>query len=286
MKGGLFMLNYKIVGNAMQQVVVELGANQTVYSESGKFLWKTDNVKFETSFNVSDKKGHFEEKSSGGLMGKFMDTAISVGKRKLAGESAAFQVFNVTHGESGLVTFSQTIPGEIKALNIEDFGVLYVQKDGFLAAENTVDFDIALTKKIGAGMFGGEGFILEKFSDKGTLFIGSCGNFIELNPADYGGKIQIDTGALVAFDKNIDYDIEWVGGSVGQVAKNLLFGGEGLFLATLSGNGMVLIQSMNITSLARTLFRNATKSSPEDRSSGKMLGGLGSLLGELGGDKF
>lgn len=280
------MLNYKIVGNAMQQVVVELGANQTVYSESGKFLWKTDNVKFETSFNVSDKKGHFEEKSGGGLMGKFMDTAISVGKRKLAGESAAFQVFNVTHGENGLVTFSQTIPGEIKALNIEDFGVLYVQKDGFLAAENTVDFDIALTKKIGAGMFGGEGFILEKFSDKGTLFIGSCGNFIELNPADYGGKIQIDTGALVAFDKNIDYDIEWVGGSVGQVAKNLLFGGEGLFLATLSGNGMVLIQSMNITSLARTLFRNATKSSPEDRSSGKMLGGLGSLLGELGGDKF
>jgi len=280
------MLNYKIVGNAMQQVVVELGANQTMYSEAGKFLWKTDNIKFETSFNVSDKKGHFEEKSGGGFMGKFMDTAVQVGKRKLAGESAAFQVFNVTHGESGLVTFSQTIPGEIKAINIEDFGVLYVQKDGFLAAENTVDFDIALTKKIGAGFFGGEGFILEKFSDVGTLFIGSCGNFIELNPADYGGKIQIDTGALVAFDKNIDYDIEWVGGSVGQVAKNLLFGGEGLFLATLSGNGKVLIQSMNITSLARTLFRNATKSSPEDRSSGKMLGGLGSLLGELGGDKF
>ena len=280
------MLNYKIVGNAMQQVVVELGADQTMYSEAGKFLWKTDNMKFETSFNVGDKKGHFEEKSGGGFMGKFMDTAVTVGKRKLAGESAAFQVFNVTHGESGLVTFSQTIPGEIKAINIEDFGVLYVQKDGFLAAENTVDFDIALTKKIGAGFFGGEGFILEKFSDVGTLFIGACGNFIEINPADYGGKIQIDTGALVAFDKNIDYDIEWVGGSVGQVAKNLLFGGEGLFLATLSGNGKVLIQSMNITSLARTLFRNATKSSPEDRSSGKMLGGLGSLLGELGGDRY
>lgn len=280
------MLNYKIVGNAMQQVVVELGSSQTMYSEAGKFLWKTDNINFETSFNVSDKKGHFEEKSGGGFLGKFVDTAVTVGKRKLAGESAAFQVFNVTRGDNGLVTFSQTIPGEIKALNIEDFGQLFVQKDGFLAAENTVDFDIALTKKVGAGMFGGEGFILEKFSDKGTLFIGSCGNFIELNPADYGGKIQIDTGALVAFDKNIDYDIEWVGKSAGQVAKNLLFGGEGLFLATLSGNGMVLLQSMNITSLARTLFKNATKSSPEDRSSGKMIGGLGSLLGELGGDKF
>jgi len=280
------MLNYKIVGNAMQQIVVELGANQIVYSEAGKFLWKTDNINFETSFNVSDKKGHFEEKGGGGLLGKFMDTAVSVGKRKLAGESAAFQVFNVTHGESGLVTFSQTIPGEIKALNIEDVGELYVQKDGFLAAENTVDFDIALTKKVGAGFFGGEGFILEKFSDKGTLFIAACGNFIELNPADYGGKIQIDTGALVAFDKNIEYDIEWVGKSAGQVAKNLLFGGEGLFLATLSGNGKVILQSMNITGLARTLFRNASKSSPEDRSSGKMIGGLGSLLGELGGDKY
>ncbi len=280
------MLNYKIVGNAMQQIVVELGSKQIMYSEAGKFLWKTDNIKFETAFNVSDKKGAFEEKSGGGLLGKFMDTAVSVGKRKLAGESAAFQVFNVTHGESGLVTFSQTIPGEIKAINIEDVGELYVQKDGFLAAENTVDFDIALTKKIGAGMFGGEGFILEKFSDRGTLFIGACGNFIELNPADYGGKIQIDTGALVAFDKNIDYDIEWVGKSAGQVAKSLFFGGEGLFLANLSGNGKVILQSMNISSLSRTLFRNAARSSPEDRSNGNVIGGLGSLLGELGGDKY
>lgn len=280
------MLNYKIIGNAMQQIVVELGAEQIVYSEAGKFLWKTDNIKFDTSFNVSDKKGHFEEKGGGGLLGKFMDTAVNVGKRKLAGESAAFQVFNVTHGQSGLVTFAQTIPGEIKALNIEDYGELYVQKDGFLAAENTVDFDIALTKKVSAGFFGGEGFILEKFSDVGTLFIGACGNFIELNPADYGGKVQIDTGALVAFDKNIDYDVEWVGKSAGQVAKNLLFGGEGLFLATLSGNGKVILQSMNITALARTLFRNATKPSAEDRSNGNMLGGLGSLLGEFGGDKY
>jgi uncharacterized protein (AIM24 family) len=127
---------------------------------------------------------------------------------------------------------------------------------------------------------------LEKFSDKGTLFIGACGNFIEVNPADYGGKIQIDTGALVAFDKNISYDVEWVGKSAGQVAKSLFFGGEGLFLANLSGNGRVILQSMNVTSLSRTLFRNVGKSSPEDRSGGNVLGGLGSLLGELGGDKY
>lgn len=279
------MLKYKIAGNAMQQLVVELKAGQTMYSEAGKFLWKTDNVTFDTAFNVSDKKGYFEEKGNGGLFGKFVDTAVNVGKRKLAGESAAFQVFDVTHGQSGLVTFAQTIPGEIMAFNIEDYGEFYVQRDGFLAAENTVDFDIALTKKIGAGMFGGEGFILEKFSDVGTVFIGACGNFIELNPADYGGKIQVDTGAIVGFDKNIAYDVEWVGKSVGQVAKNLLFGGEGLFLATLSGSGKVILQSMNITSLARTLFRSATKTSPEDRSNGNILGGLGSLFGEFG-DKY
>jgi uncharacterized protein (AIM24 family) len=279
------MISYKILGNAMQQILIELKAGQVVYSESGKFLWKTENIEFETSFNVSDKKGHFEQTNSGGMFGKFMDTAINVGKRKLAGESAAFQVFNVTHGQSGLVAFSQTIPGEIMALNIEDYGEFYVQKDGFIAAENTVDFDIALTKKVGAGMFGGEGFILEKFSDIGTVFIGACGNFIELNPADYGGKIQVDTGAIVGFDKNITYDVEWVGKSVGQVAKNLLFGGEGLFLATLSGNGKVILQSMNISSLARTLFKNAVKSSPEDRTGGNILGGLGSLLGDFG-DKY
>jgi uncharacterized protein (AIM24 family) len=279
------MLNYKIVGNAMQQVVVELTADQTMYSESGKFLWKTDNIQFETSFNVGDKKGYFEQKSGGGFLGKFVDTAVNVGKRKLAGESAAFQVFNVTSGQNGLVTFAQTIPGEIMAVNVEEYGEFFVQRDGFLAAENTVDFDIALTKKIGAGMFGGEGFILEKFSDEGTLFIGACGNFIELNPADYGGKIQIDTGALVAFDSNIDYDVEWVGKSVGQVAKNLLFGGEGLFLATLSGNGKVILQSMNLTSLARTILRSASKPSSEDRSSGNLLGGIGSILGDIG-DKY
>lgn len=279
------MLNYKIAGNAMQQVVVELGEGQTMYSEAGKFLWKTDNIQFDTSFNVSDKKGYFEEKGGGGLLGKFVDTAVNVGKRKLAGESAAFQVFNVARGNSGLVTFAQTIPGEIKALSIEEYGEFYVQRDGFLAAENTVDFDIALTKKVGAGFFGGEGFILEKFSDQGTLFIGACGNFIELNPTDYGGRLQIDTGAIVGFDKNIDYDVEWVGKSAGQVAKNLLFGGEGLFLATLSGNGKVILQSMNINSLARTLFRSAVKASPEDRSGGNLLGGLGSLLGEFG-DKY
>jgi uncharacterized protein (AIM24 family) len=281
----MVVIKYKIVGNSMQQLVLELGVGQIVYSEAGKFLWKTDNIEFETSFNVSDKKGHFEQKGGGGMFGKFMDTAVNVGKRKLAGESAAFQVFKVTHGQSGLVTFAQTIPGEIMALNIEEYGEFYVQKDGFIAAENTVDFDIALTKKIGAGMFGGEGFILEKFSDVGTVFIGACGNFIELNPADYGGKIQVDTGAIVGFDKNIIYDVEWVGKSVGQVAKNLLFGGEGLFLATLSGNGKVILQSMNITTLARTLFKNSVKSSPEDRTGGNVLGGLGSLLGEFG-DKY
>lgn len=278
------MLNYKIVGNAMQQLVVELQAGQTMYSEAGKFLWKTNNIDFNISFNVSDKKGYFEKKGGGGFLGKMLDTAVEMGKRKLAGESLAFQVFNVKSGEAGIVSFAQTIPGEIKAIEVDQYGEFYVQSDGFLAAENTVDFDIALTKRIGAGFFGGEGFILEKFSDRGTLFIGACGNFIELNPADYGGRIQVDTGALVGFSKDIDYDVEWVGGSVGQLAANALFGEEGLFLATLSGNGTVILQSMSISSLSRTILRNAKRPSAEDRSHGKISGGLGSLLGGLNKD--
>jgi uncharacterized protein (AIM24 family) len=146
-----------------------------------------------------------------------------------------------------------------------------VQSDGLLAAESTIDFNIALTKKLGAGAFGGQGFILEKFSDAGTLFMGSCGNFIELNPADYGGTIQVDTGCLVAFEETIDYDVELIGGLNSKGVKNILFGGEGIFFATLSGNGKVWIQSMNITTLARTILKESAQPTAEDRTD---LGGL------------
>ena len=276
------MLKHNLVGNAMQLLEIELTPETKIYSEAGKFVWKTADVEMETRLSGGDGKDGDKDK---GLLDKVFKTAVQMGKRALVGESLAFQYFSTTK-ESGKVSFSQTIPGEIRAINMDNHEVFYVQRDGFLAAEGTVDFDIALTKKIGAGFFGGEGFILEKFTDKGTLFVGSCGNMIEINPKDYGGKIQVDTGCLVGFDENINYDVEWVGKSVGQVVKNLFFGGEGLFLATLEGDGKVLLQSMNLSRLSRTIVGSSMKSDSEDRTGGNVVKGIKSLLGEFGGSKY
>lgn len=271
------MLKYNLIGNAMQSLEVDLVPGTEIYCEAGKFLWKTANVEMDTRLSGGDGT---EEKK--GLLDKVLDTAVKMGKRALAGESLAFQYFK-TKEPSGKVAFAQTIPGEIRAIDISKHKTFYVQRDGFLAAEGTVDFDIALTKRIGAGFFGGEGFILEKFTDQGILFIGSCGNMLEINPKDFGGKIQVDTGCLVGFDENIDYDVEWIGKSAGQVIKNLIFGGEGLFLATLSGDGKVLLQSMNLSRLSRSLVGAARQTSPEDRTGGNVMKGIGSILGEIGG---
>ncbi|MGC9516564.1 MAG: AIM24 family protein [Methanomicrobiales archaeon] len=262
------MIEHKLIGNAMQMVITELSPGQEVYGEAGKFLWKTANVDMDTRFSGGDKH------EGKGFLDKAIGTAIDVGKRKLAGESFAF-VYFTPESSSGLVSFAQMIPGEIKAMEMDGTQDLYVQSDGFLAAESTIDFDIALTKRLGAGLFGGQGFILERFSDAGTLFIGSCGNFIELNPADYGGTIHVDTGCLVAFEETIDYDIQTIGGLDTKGFKNILFGGEGIFFASLSGNGKVWIQSMNITSLAREMAKYAGQPTAEDRSD------LGGLLGRI-----
>ena len=262
------MIRHKLVGNAMQMLVTELSPDDEVYGVAGKFLWKTSNVDMETKFSNKEKQ------EGKGFLNQAIGTAIEIGKRKIVGESLAFIYFTPRDGD-GLVSFAQMIPGEIKTLELDGSEEIFVQSEGLLAAESTVDFDVALTKRISAGVFGGEGLILEKFSDKGSLFLGSCGNFVELNPADYGGTIHLDTGCLVAFDDSIDYDIEFIGGLDQQGIKNVLFGGEGIFFATLRGNGRVWIQSMNITSLSRTIIKKGGQSSAEDRTDlGGFLKGL------------
>jgi len=263
------MIEHKIVGNAMQMVVCDLSPGEEVYCDAGKFLWKTSNMDMDTRFGTSKKT---QEKK--GFLDQAIGTAIDIGKRSLAGESLAF-VYFTPQGGDGLVAFAQMIPGEIKTFELDGNQELYVQSDGLLAAESTLEFNIALTKKLGAGFFGGQGFILQKFSDQGSLFIGSCGNFIELNPADYGGTIHVDTGCLVAFEDTIDYDIQFIGGLDSRGIKNLLFGGEGIFFARLSGNGKVWVQSMNLSSLARTIVKSAGQPTAENRTDlGGILSGL------------
>lgn len=243
-------VQHKIVGNAMQLVMCQLEPGQTLYAEAGKFLWKTTNVSLETRLSkpappaAGDAGG---SGSGGGLLGKVMD----VGKRVLAGQSLAFQYFTPVGG-SGIVAFSGALPGEMRAIELNGSGGWYTEKDALIAAESSIDFDIAFAG-LRTGRRGGTGFVLERFSGVGTLFVAASGNFVELNPAKYGGKIQVHTGALVAFEDTVRYSVEYIGGLNAQTAMTAMFGQEGINLATLEGDGTVILQSVNLHGLAGAL---------------------------------
>ncbi|WP_171116834.1 MULTISPECIES: AIM24 family protein [Streptomyces] len=251
-------LRQEIVGNAMQMAVVTLRPGQTVYCEAGKFLFKTANVTMETRLTGPSAGGAAQGGASGaaaagmgGLLRQAMGTAMQVGQRALAGESLAFQYFTAQGGE-GTVGFAGVLPGEMRALELDGTRAWFAEKDAFVAAESTVEFGIAFQGGR-TGMKGGEGFILEKFTGHGTVVIAGAGNFIDLNPADFGGRIEVDTGCVVAFEEGIEYGVQRVGGLNRQGLMNAVFGGEGLSLATLEGNGSVILQSMTIEGLANAL---------------------------------
>jgi uncharacterized protein (AIM24 family) len=254
------MVAYKLVGNAMQMVVCQLAPGETVFCEAGKFLWKTVNVSVETRLSKPSnpvQPGSAAQRPAGGgggVLGKALSAGMDMGKRTLAGESLAFQYYTAVGG-SGLVTFAGTLPGEVRAIELDGSRGWFAEKDAFVAAASTVNFDIAFAG-FRTGRKGGEGFVLEKFTGAGTLFIAGAGNFIDLNPAKYGGKIQVDTGCIVAFEDTVKYAIERVGALNAQTAMTALFGGEGLNLATLEGDGAVILQSMTIESLAKSLRKN------------------------------
>lgn len=259
-------VSHKLVGNAMQLVVCQVDDGQTIYAEAGKFLWKTVNVGIET--RVSNPSGTGGGAGGAGLLG----TVMSAGKRMLAGESLAFQYFT-PHGGAGLVSLAGTLPGEMRAIELDGGKGWFAEKDAFVAAESTVNFDVAFSG-LRSGLKGGEGFVLEKFTGVGTLFIAGAGNFIELNPAKYGGKIQVHTGCLVAFEDTVRYGVERVGTLNAQTVVTGLLGGNGFNLATLEGDGAVLLQSMTIESLAHAIAKNAHLGHDEKASNP-----LGSLFG-------
>ena len=246
-------LAHKIQGESMQMIVFQLNDGQRVYCEAGKFLWKTVNVTMETRLGKGDAtQDQPAAPGMGGLLNKALKTGVDMGKRHLAGESMAFQHFTATGG-SGLVSFAGVLPGHMRVFELDGTAGWYAEKDAFVAAENTVDFDISF-KSGKTGRKGGEGFVLEKFTGVGTLVIAGAGNFIELNPAKYGGKIQVDTGCVVAFQDTITYGIEKVGALNAQTLVAGMFGGEGLNLATLEGDGIVILQSMTYDGMANALF--------------------------------
>lgn len=251
-------LQQEIVGNAMQMAVVSLSPGQTVYCEAGKFLFKTTGVTMETRLSGPPGGGGGAQQAGGGggggmggMLRQAMGTAMQAGQRALAGESLAFQYFTAVGGE-GTVGFAGVLPGEMRALELDGTRAWFAEKDAFVAAESSVRFGIAFQGGR-TGRSGGEGFVLEKFTGYGTVIIAGAGNFIDLNPADFGGRIEVDTGCVVAFEDGIRYGVQRIGGLNRQGLMNAVFGGEGLSLATLEGDGQVILQSLTIEGLANAL---------------------------------
>lgn len=220
-------MKYKISGDNLQIVTCELQPNERIYAESGSMVYMSGNMTFEA-------------RAKGGVMKGL--------KRKLTGESFFLTEFFPAQG-AGFVGFGGNAPGTIKALQLTPGRDFMVQKDAFLCAENTVALDMAWQKKLGAAFFGGEGFILQKLSGSGTAFIHATGDFVEMD-LQPGQVLKVDTGSTVGWDATVQFDIQRAGG-----LKTMMFGGEGVFLTTLTGPGKVLLQSMNLPELAATLHK-------------------------------
>ena len=251
-------IDYQIHGDDMQFVEVELDPAEAVVAEAGGMMFMEDSIQMETIFGDGSQQ-------SSGLMGAL----LGAGKRLLTGESLFMTVFkNVGTGKKK-IAFGAPYPGKIIPIHLKELGgELLAQKDSFLCAAKGVSVGIAFTKRLGAGFFGGEGFILERLQGDGFLFI-HAGGTIHRRDLKAGETLRVDTGCLVAFQPSVDYDIQYVGN-----IKSALFGGEGLFFATLRGPGQVWLQSLPLSRLAGRIIASAGRG----REEGSMLGGLGRLL--------
>ncbi|MBD0375242.1 MAG: TIGR00266 family protein [Flavisolibacter sp.] len=252
-------IDYRIYGEEMQCVEIELDPQETAIAESGAFMMMNDGIQMQTIFG--DGTGQDR-----GFLGKLM----SAGKRVLTGESLFMTAFTNAGQGKKRVTFASPYPGKIIAMDLMQLGgKMICQKDAFLCAAKGVSVGIEFQRKLGTGLFGGEGFIMQKLEGDGLAFVHAGGHILEkmLGP---GELLKIDTGCIVAFTPTCDYDIQFVGG-----IRNTIFGGEGLFFATLRGPGKVWIQSLPISRLASRILQFATYKRKDE---GSVLGGLGNVL--------
>lgn len=254
------VIDYQVFGDDMQLVEIGLDPGEGARAEAGAMMYKDPSVTMQTD-------------TGGGAFKGF--------KRMLTGESFFITNFVQEGSGKGHVAFGAPYPGKVVPLDLRSFdGEFIAQKDSFLCAAQGIDIDIAFTKKIGAGLFGGEGFILQRLSGEGMAFVHAGGALIEkrLSP---GQRLDVDTGCIVGFSSAVDYDIRFVGGF-----KNALFGGEGLFMATLTGPGTVYLQSLPFSRMADRIVQAARMTS-RGRGEQKGVAGLGGeiLGGLLGGDR-
>jgi uncharacterized protein (TIGR00266 family) len=256
-------IEYQIFGEEMQYVEIELDPQEVVVAEAGSFMMMDNGIKMETIF------GDGSDQQQSGLLGKL----LSAGKRVLTGESLFMTAYLNQNITKSKVCFASPYPGKIIAINLMQFeGKFICQKDSFLCAAKGVSVGIEFSKKLGRGLFGGEGFIMQKLEGDGMAFVHSGGTLAKKELAS-GEILKVDTGCIVGFTKNVDYDIEFIGG-----IKNTLFGGEGMFYATLRGPGTVYIQSLPFSRLADRIIASAPRTGGNSREEGSLLGGIGNLL--------
>ena len=254
-------IDYEIIGDDIQIVEVELDPGETVIAEAGAMNYMDDGISFEAKMGDGSKP-------DSGLMGKLMDA----GKRALTGESIFMTHFTNSGQGKKRVSFAAPYPGKIMPINLSKVGgELICQKDAFLCAAMGTEVSIALNKKIGAGFFGGEGFILQRLRGDGRAFIHAGGTIVKKTLKN--SLIRVDTGCLVAFTKGIKYDIAKAGN-----LKSMFLGGEGLFLATLSGTGVVLLQSLPFSRMADRILRHAPSAGGSRKGEGSILGAIGGLI--------
>jgi uncharacterized protein (TIGR00266 family) len=253
-------IDYKIFGEELQYVEVELDPGETAVAEPGAFMMMDDGIAMQTIF------GDGSQQQDSGIMGKL----FSAGKRLLVGENLFMTAFTNTSSVKRRVSFAAPYTGKVVALDLQLLGgKIIAQKDAFLCAAKGVSIGIEFQRRLGTGLFGGEGFIMEKIEGDGMAFL-HAGGFVQEKELMPGEILKIDTGCIVGFTGSVDYDIQFIGG-----IKNSIFGGEGLFFALLRGPGKVWIQSLPISRLAARILSYGTYKRKEE---GSILGGLGNLL--------
>ncbi len=256
-------IDFKIVGEDLQFVEVELDPGESVIAEAGAMMYMTPGITLETIF------GDGSQQQAGGIMGAL----LGAGKRLLTGESLFMTLFTNKATGKHRVSFAAPYPGRILAIDLKSLGgELICQKDSFLCAARGVSIGIAFQRRLGVGLFGGEGFIMERLQGDGLCFVHAGGmvHALDLGP---GETMRVDTGCLVGLQPTVNYDIQLVGG-----VKTALFGGEGLFFATLTGPGRVWLQSLPLSRMADRIYAAAPKAGGGRREEGSILGGLGGLL--------
>lgn len=253
-------IDYRLMGEEMQCVEIELDPQETVIAESGSFMYMDDHIQMATIF------GDGSQSSGGG----FFDKLIGAGKRLITGESLFMTAFSNVGSDKKRVAFAAPYAGKIIPLDLYELGGKVIcQKDAFLCAAKGVSVGIQFQRKLGTGLFGGEGFIMQKLEGDGLCFVHAGGHIMERTLAP-GEVLRIDTGCVVAYTKDIDFDVELVKG-----IKNAIFGGEGLFFAVLRGPGKVWLQTLPVSRLASRILSYGGSRRKEE---GSLLGGLGNLL--------